>query len=304
MTITSPVTTWTAYEQWHHAQVATGDLDPAYPVLRRLARAWELDRDGVCWLLACHVAYYHLGSALVAFSRTEGTARGVPASREGLQALGLLDLPCATERRGHRTRGPLANHLLALRDTHWDGGWAWYAESGWDWARLNDRLVTVTGNGRWAAYKTAELVQKVAGAPLVAADAGHRYSSGPRKGLELLYPGLPAGQDPDTIDYLDTLTADVAAELGEPDLAQVETSLCDFHSLAKGGYYLGHDIDAMMGQLLDPRVPDRTPHEVWTIRADTFHPSLLGEVNGWMGPRPKLKRLFRDAGILDWRALW
>lgn len=289
------------YSEWHRLQVRTGDLDPAYPVLRELAEVWDLDRDALCWLIALHVAYYHLGSALVAFSRTDGTARGVPANREGLQALGLLDLPTATERRGHRSRGPLANHLLAIRETHLGGGYAWHARSGWDWTRLNDQLVSVTGNGRWAAYKTAELVQKVAGAPLVAADAGHRYSSGPRKGLELLFDDLPSGQGPEVIATLDKATADLSNMLGEPDLAQVETSLCDFHSLARGGYYLGHDIDAMQGQLLDPRVPDRTPDAVWTARSNAFASSLLGEAQGWMGPRRDLKPLFRTYGVLDWR---
>lgn len=291
------------YAQWHWAQVRTDDLDPTYPVLSQLAEAWDLDRDEVAWLIALHVAYYHLGSALVAFSRTNGQARDLPATPAGLDALGLLSLPCATERRGHRSPAALARHLLAVGSVHRDGGHDWLAASDWDWARLNDQLVTIDGNGRWAAYKTAELMQKVAGAPLIAADAGHRYSSGPRKGLALLYPDLPTGQTPDVIAQLDEMTADLATELAEPDLARVETSLCDFHSLTRGGYYLGHDIDALLAQLLDPRVPDPTPPQVWTARANIFHTSLLGECGGWAGPRPFLKRLYRKTGALDWRTL-
>lgn len=83
----------------------------------------------------------------------------------------------------------------------------------------------------------------------------------------------------------------------------METSLCDFHSLNKGGYYLGHDIDAMLGQLLDRRVPDPTPSQVWAARAASFHPSLLGESGGWTGVRPKLKKLYRDSHMIDWREL-
>lgn len=288
------------YARWHRAQLTTGDLDPAYPVLRYVARQWGLDRDAVCWLIALHVAYYHLGSALAAFSRTDGHPRGVGSTSQALAARGLLSLPCATERRGHRSPGPLARHLLAIAKAHSDGGWAWHEQSDWDWHRLNDQLVTVDGNGRWAAYKTAELVQKVAGAPLVAADAGHRYSTGPRKGLELLFE-LPAGQSPEAIAHLDRVTTALAGRIGEKDLAQVETSLCDFHSLTKGSYYLGHDIDAMLGQLLDPRVPDPTPTAVWGARALAFDPTLLGEAQGWAGVRPTLKRLYRQTGALDWR---
>ena len=291
------------YAQWHRLQVTTGDLDPVYPVLGQLVAAWDLNRDEVAWLIALHVAYYHLGSTLAAFSRTNGSARGLPATPAALAASGLLSLPCATERRGHRSPAPLAHHLLAIASVHREGGYAWHARSGWDWAQLNEQLVTIDGNGRWAAYKTAELFQKVAQVPMIAADAGHRYSSGPRKGLELLYPDLPTGQDPDTIAHLDKLTAELSTELGEPDLAQVETSLCDFHSLTKGTYYLGHDIDAMLAQLLDPHVPDSTHRDVWQARAYAFDSSLLGEVRGWAGPRVALKPMYRAFGVLDWRSV-
>lgn len=291
------------YAQWHRLQVTTGDLDPAYPVLGKLVDAWDLNRDQTAWLIALHVAYYHLGSTLAAFSRTNGSARALPATPAALDALGLLSLPCATERRGHRSPVALARHLRAIGETHRDGGNSWYARSGWDWTRLNDQLVTVEGNGRWAAYKTAELLQKVAQVPMVATDAGHRYSTGPRKGLELLYPDLPTGQDPDAIALLDKLTAELSTELGEPDLAQVETSLCDFHSLTKGTYYLGHDIDAMLAQLLDPHVPYPTSPQVWAARVSSFDSTLLGELNGWAGPRVRLKPLYRATGVLDWRDL-
>ena len=42
------------------------------------------------------------------------------------------------------------------------------------------------------------------------------------------------------------LRLEVMTELGETDVALVETSLCDFNSLVGGRYYLGHDIDAML----------------------------------------------------------
>jgi hypothetical protein len=290
------------YRRWHRLQVDTDDLDPVYPVMRLLATAWRLTPDEVAWLIALHVAYYHLGSALAAFSRTEGSPANVPGRPDALVGSPLLSLPCGTERRGHRTRIVLARHLCAVASTHRVGGWSWYAGNGWDWTDLNDRLTGVIGNGRWAAYKTAEMVQKVGGAPLVATDAGHRYSSGPRKGLDLLYDGLPTGQDPTTIRALDLITARLATDdLGEPDVAKVETSLCDFHSLWKGRYYLGHDVDAMMDQLLDPRIPDRTPDAAWAARAVAFDSSLLGEAHGWWGVRPGLKQVYRDHGILDWR---
>lgn len=294
----------TDYLRWHPAQVASGDIDPMYPVLRHIADEWGLDAEQRAWLVVLHVVWYHPGSTLVAFQICD-TAAKIPTSASGLAELGLLDLPCETERRGHRSKPALVNHLLGLRrafgaDGVWD--WAQQAIEGQDgqdmaWLAVNDWLTSIPGNGRWAAYKTAEMWQKVCGLPIVAADAGHRYSSGPRQGLELLEGDLPKDNSPLTIDLLDYMTEVWADRLGEPDLAQVETSLCDFHSLATGRYYLGHDIDSMQEAWLHPKVASQIPPEAWRAR-EVLAYRFLGEHNGWRGVRRHLNTEYRATGVM------
>lgn len=286
------------YREWHHLQVSTGDIDPVYPVLGWLGDTWRLDQEQLAWLCVCHVVYYHTGSTLTLFQRYSLPSE-LPHTFEGLEAAGLLTLPCTTERRAHRDQRQLAKHLLELRNVLADDPLGWLGARGWGWAELNARITELHGNGRWASYKLAEMLQKVAHVPTAATDAGHRYSSGPRKGLARLYDELPEGNGPEDIAELDALTAGLQAWVGEEDVAQIETSLCDFNSLCKGGYYLGHDIDSMQEVLLSPRVSPG--EEVWTARAASFGMELLGEHNGWTGVRRELKRTYKDSRTLDWR---
>lgn len=285
------------YLDWHWAQVETGDIDPMYPVLRALAERWDLDAEQRAWLCTLHVAWYHCGSTFVAF-RAVPSIDALPRDVEGLERAGLLDLPCNTERRGHRNPVSLAKHLLDLPRAMPDGVNDWAIHAVADaatpehaWLKLNDRLTTVHGNGRWAAYKQAELWQKVAGLPVKAANAGHRFSSGPRKGLALLFPTLPAPEDNSAaaINELDRATQVLAKAALEPDIAQIETSLCDYNSLIKGRYYLGHDIDSMQGDFLHARVRQQIPLAAWEARADVFEHSMLGEYNDWFGVRPEMR---------------
>lgn len=297
------------YRAWHHLQVATGDIDPAYPVLRELGEWWKLTPEQRAWMSFCHVVYYHLGSGLTLFTAYPEPVM-LPATPEGLAKAGLLTLPTATERRAHRDVRQLAKHLLALREAFVrEGVLPWVLgdddprpdrEVGWE--ALNLRLMELHGNGRWAAYKLAEMLQKVAGLRTAATDAGHRHSSGPRKGLADLYgDDIPSDNTVETIALLDAYTRGLQDWVGELDVAQVETSLCDFHSLTKGSYYLGHDIDAMQAQLNHPAVA-RFP-EAWEARTASFAPELRGEVSGWDGVRKHLKPAYRHGGILDVREL-
>jgi hypothetical protein len=283
------------YRRWHRLQVATRDVDPVYPVLARLADDLGLDDDATAWLCLLHVTYYHLGSALAAFAATGKPTAPTPE---------LLRLPTGTERRAHRVPGRLEAHWLALLGAVEDAGGpaAWLCDlpAGVSmygrWTVLNDRVAAVHGNGRWAAYKTAELAQKVVGAQVRVADAGHAHSSGPRQGLALLHPVLPVGNGPDAVAILDRLTDNLAVELAEPDIGQVETSLCDFHSLARGGYYLGHDIDAMQQQLA--AVPSDLTGPATAARLGTLPAEYLGEIGGWTGPDRDRKRVYARTGVI------
>lgn len=285
---------WSDYTEFHGAMGRSHDLDPVYPVYRRIADDQAMGRADRVWLVLAHVAYYHAGSGLSAFSGANGL-RDAGTSR--------LDLPCATERRGHRSPAALSAHLNDLaRRADEILGWCDATEGAGDreeaWTQLTARLETIHGNGRWAAYKTAEMLQHIAGLPVEAPDMGHAFSSGPRKGLALLYDDLPTGNGIAVVRHLDRLSAEVVSHLrwiGLPaSPATAETSLCDFHSLATGRYYVGHDIDQMQVQLT--AVPGPLTDTAFNARVRSLKPAYLGEVHGREGIDRARRRVYLETG--------
>lgn len=288
------------FSRWH---LASGDVDPVYPVLAACADLLGIDDENRARLVLLYVTYYDLGSAL-----TVWVEHGWPT---GPLPHDVARLPTGTERRGLRGGVKLNRHLVDLNG-HIDGAGsvlAWLHSGLPDdplaaWATLRARLATPWGNGRWATYKTAELAQKVLGWNVEPTDAGHDYSTGPRQGLAVLYGDAPAGQDAATIALLDRRTETLRDRLNDAgvpsDIAEVETHLCDWHAAADGRYYVGHDIDLMLDQINRPHVSGDTRELVLAARLNAFDDRWLGETNGWAGVRPRLKRLWVDDGEVIW----
>lgn len=273
------------YMKWHRLQVETGDIDPAYPILRDVGRALG-GPDEAAWLVLRHVTYYHLGSALR--SHIESPGPNLPSR--------LFKLPTGTERRAHRDVRQFSKHWndLVVHVAKAGGPKAWLTpkRTGVEgWAELTDRIMAVHGNGRWAAYKLCELSQKTLGTKIHAPDAGHAYSTGPRKGLALLT-RIPSGNTDADIAKLDSITESLRKRLDEPDVAQVETSLCDFHSAVKGRYYIGKDIDEQLHQV--HQVPSDLVPLVYQARLKAFPHTYLGELRGWTGVDSNRCRVYRD----------
>jgi len=272
---------WHAYKSFHCAEIDTGDVDPVYPVLGAVGRMQDWTADQVVRAVFLHVAYYDLGSALAAVDAWPTRLTG---------------LPCGTERRGHRTADRLAKHLDAV--DAWLGDAP--AERVFDLCSGSpaddfDNVVRcvgeIPGNGRWASYKTAEMLWKVGGLPLDAQRLEIEGSSGPAAGLRLLAP------DSTPTELLaKLLMADLEGSIGAPVRPeQVETTLCDFHALFTGRYYVGHDIDQMLAQLVRA---DQTPsvRAAFGARAEVLPWAYLGEQHGWLGPDSQRRRVFYDTG--------
>jgi hypothetical protein len=277
-----------AYRRWHWLQRRTQDIDPVYPVMRSLTTDWTPDQRA--WLVLLHVGYYHLGSALFAH-HAYPEPRGTFATK-----IDLARLPCATERRGHRSPLKLVSHWWSLLTAIETYGGPYALLCAPSWAELTERLVSIKGNGRWAAYKAAEMAQKVLDVPIEPPDAAHADSSGPRHGLAIVVGPQPVDNSVDTIRQLDKVTTRLAEEIGETDLGYVETSLCDFGSLAAGRYYLGHDIDQMLAQLY--QVPSRLTAPALFARRATLPQAYLGELHGWVGVSPDRKKMFAKSGYI------
>lgn len=293
------------FYRFHGIQVRSKDMDPAYPVLRDISRLCVSVEERV-WLVIVFTAYYHMGSALRAFQETSNPRFAADAA---------LDLPVATERRGHWHRPSLHRHLSAVQEIARtaDGGLSGYFLNGLRgelpedaWRQVQHRASKIPGNGRWASFKTAELVQSVVGLVSSAPDMQHAHSSGPRRGLGLLYANLPEGNDSGSVSRLDSLSRDLVRDMrsrGVPDVRTetVETSLCDFHSMVKGRYYPGHDIDRMRIQI--DAVPSTYTSRAYEARLRTLPRAYLGETGGWDGVSRERMICYRTTGDIPERTL-
>ncbi len=284
---------WSDFKRFARAQIASDDLDPTYPLLRAFYNMERIPQETALWRTFLYVAFYHLGSAETAWRHFPQVT---PVS-------GLAGLPTGIERRGFRgVTSPVERHINDFVEVvRFAGGIdAWLRvfvgddrEASWD--RVRRAFQSIKGNGPWASYKWADLLAHVHGYPITASDLGVGGASptaGPIPGMVRLT-GRPWKLCASDRPLQRALLAKAVAE-GVPfsGLDQLETALCDFNSLAKGGYYLGHDVDSQQEALAAVRSP-----ALWEARA-TFHDRFRGELNGWSGVRKHLKGLYRDKGEL------
>lgn len=294
------------------------DIDPLYPVLRHLQQ--DMDEEQALWHSFLYVAWYNLPSATAAFAR-------YPTPRAGVVDLANEGWPTGVERRNHRgVSFALARHLQSYLAATKRGQARWYREgvgthqvtdtqallaglpkdrfsNQWNWHIVNERLQMLYGNGRWAAYKHCEVLRRVNGMPLEAPDMGHQFSSGPRQGLATLYGDLE-GQTSAVIAELDRRGLDLQKRLVRRglvvDIEELETILCNWKSLLKGKYYVGHDIDELQEQIMVANqrglLSDFYTALLFEARAESLPAEYLGEMNGWVGVQKERMVAYRDHG--------
>jgi hypothetical protein len=283
------------FAYWH---ALSGDIDPVYPVLGVIGGWLCEDEDDLISLVLLYVAYYNLGSTLATW--LEGWRPG--KELDDVQ----VHRATGTERRGHRNIVRFHEHIAGLALVHERfGSWKNALWPGLNlsreqrWTLLEERLMRIRGNGRWAAYKTGEMLKMICEWDVAPTDAGHAHSSGPRHGLVDLFPELSdmTGNDGYIIGCLNDYTERLVELTGHP-VEQVETHLCDWHSTLKGNYYVGHDIDLMLNQLGPSTAAVR--ELVMNARSDSFDDAFRGEVEGWPGVRKELNHLYRTTGKIEW----
>lgn len=270
------------------AQIRSGDLDPTYPVLREVYAQRGYDLDAALWHTLLYVTFYNLGTAERVFQKYPTPV----VVREP------LTFPTGIERRGFR-----GNALANQHVNHLVGEWgaaggpsAWVertigagGERGWKSLRIAFQRAPYGGN--WSSYKWADLVKNVHGFPITADDigvGGGGATAGPVPGMVRLT-GQPWQRCADDV-LLQRQLMIQCKEQGVPfdGLDQLETALCDFNSLCKGSYYMGHDIDQQMAQLAG------LSQDWWDARRKVFPAQYLGEVGGWDGVRKGRKRAYAD----------
>lgn len=261
------------------AHVSSGDIDPAYPVMKAIQQELFRTEAEKLWASIVYVAYYNLASAVTIWLEPWRLGEA---------------LPIATERRGFRDHRKLRKHL---DDIEWQvecfGSYReWLTGFGERYDRVVGQIGLAWGNGRWACFKLAEILHVVHGWDFMAApDMALKESSGPREGLELF---VPPGYDLDiAAGELRGLLALRGARL---EWEQLETVLCDFHAMTEGRYYVGHDIDQQLEQALAAPAPVRDL--ILRARAISFAPEYLGEVSGWNGVDKDRRAAYRATGAV------
>jgi hypothetical protein len=268
-------------------QVKTGDIDPVYPVLRHVYEQRGYSLNQRVWYTFLYTAVYSLHSASDLWELFE----------EPCEVWILASVPTGVERRGFRGRGGLlAAHISAFYELTGGNPAVWLdraAEGGW--RALQNEFERVPYAGKWASYKFADLAKNVLSCAIEPPDigmGGGGDSAGPIAGLVRLTGESAVRCRSDVALQREWYDKSVASGVPFTGLDQFETALCDFNSLAKGAYYVGHDIDLLQTAC------EGLPEVFWMARAATLDTAHLGEQNGWNGVRKSLKAVYRDTGVV------
>lgn len=288
--------------------MASRDIDPLYPIMENMIEEQEMDLETALWFTFLYVAWYNLPSAYAAFL-------ACPEPRKRVLELDGARWPTGIERRSNRG-GVVFKHIADYLEKveYYGDQLTLYTNDDLDinspvvgkndhvgWHIVNHQIQSIWGNGRWAAYKHCEILRRVNGFPIAAPDMGHQFSSGPREGLEMLY-GPIRGEGAAAIQRLNDYSEDFLRRLSrkgvEADIEEGETILCNYKSLAKGKYYVGHDVDELQEQIElsveDGRHTARRVQPIYNARMATIPSQYLGELNGWHGVDKKRMKAFRD----------
>lgn len=286
---------WPLFEKFcvfAKAQVVSGDLDPTYPVLHRLYANSNLPAEIRLWRTLLYVTWYNLHSAETVWKAYPEPGR-LPDD---------LRLPTGTERRAFRGNALAAFHVnsvLEMVNALYKGkleNWMAaaiqpYGKMGWQSVRASFKALPYGGS--WSSYKWADMMKSVHGYPITANDigvGGGGETAGPVPGMVQLT-GEPWQKVAHDVE-LQQFVHDAAVDHGVPfnGLDQLETSCCDFNSLTKGSYYVGHDIDTQQAHVAHCSM------ELQKARLASFPQQYLGEHGGWFGVRKELKTHYVRTG--------
>lgn len=283
----------------------TLDNDPVYPVMKEVARRRGLTPDQVQWLIYLYLCFYNVSSAWATFVEFPSPydVTGDPAKLTKWEEENRARLACNVERRGlrgGRVTTAIREFALLVPVSGFKTIREWLQIPDLHPAdiflELWDRLQTVRFVGRWAAFKWLDLLKHVADLPIEFPDLRMAHCSGPRQAIEELYYGVRSErQDAPYVTSLEAIAARLRNQMRtaglDLSLDELETVLCNFHSLAHGRYYVGRDIDEMLHDL-EHGAGDPSP---WLeSRKNVLDNSLLGEIHGWTGVRKSLDKLYLD----------
>lgn len=269
------------------------DFDCAHPLTIAISLREGYDLENRIRAVFYYMAFYNESSALL-YTKKRGDPSKYPidTARRCLRGDRITrHLRSLTSMK--RRHGSLKQWLI--------GG----AGPGPTWETITDRLRELYGNGRWATYTTGEMLHKVCGSPFPApTTTGWRQSSGPRNGLI----HLTGTDDPEVLDWAEHELLDIMRDRfqlnlpyydGDWDFGILESLLCDFDGLVKGGYYPARNLDRMLNRMtavIEKMGPHQSLSLILEARSSMFCHDLLGEHNGWLEIDKKRKKHYNETG--------
>jgi hypothetical protein len=287
---------WENFIMFCSPYIKSGDIDPVYPVLKKVYDLRKMNAEERIWHTMLYLTWYHLGSA--------DKMRDIDPEifRNNYPPV----LPTGVERRGFRGNVGARRaqefivNLLNKRETH--GGWSTWVStviSHGDtpeerWSKLFEEIIQMKYCGTWAAYKCCDLFANVLNYPITAPDIG--YGGGGENAGPI--PGMVQLTGENWIDCANNVKGIqqklyhtcLLAGIPLNGMEQMETALCDFNSVTHGRYYVGHDIDKQMEDIMG------LDDVYWKARSLVFNPVYLGEYSGWSGVRPFLNTYYQRTG--------
>lgn len=276
-------------------QFAISDFDTEHPICLWIGKKLRLTQEQLVWLSFLYMAYYDEASAWATFLETEPFR--VPKK---------VAYPIGLNRR-NLFGGRISVHFQSLVGVYRkQRGWPLHNFTGdhkLDWEILKRNIAEVWGNGRFAVYTTAEMLQKVAGVPVTITDFDNKNSSGPADGIMRLYGCEKVLAELD--HFGERAYKTVVASGRQPtytvvDRGVVESVLCNYSGICRGKFYSGRNVDRQQERILRVEEMGVDLRILWEARAATIEHHYLGEYSGWVGIDKDRMKHFQKTGELLW----
>lgn len=273
------------------AEVAANDVEPWAEMYRVVYEEQLLPQEEAIWLTVLYNTYDRVDSALGVYGRwpTPHHWAADPNREEARQ------FPCAQERRNlhggkvNRRHQGYADALGDMSQLEWMCLPIVTDDVGENFRELSAHMRTIWGVGRQAAFEWAEFAGKCFNLPVDAADGQLYDSSGPRESIEALFNGgerMSAAELDEAADYLQAYLAD-QHDLEVP-FVDLETLVCDFKVMRKGGYFVGRHITALKGEIAGNEMLEYAFYQVI--------PPEWAAIPGGLDMDPTLRGLYKKTG--------
>lgn len=279
-------------------ELASCDFDAEHPMIIHICERCQLDLEHRLWLCFLYMAFYDEASMWVTYNMTDPFT--VPPQE-------CLELPIGKNRRNLYGQSIHRHFVDLCRIKYSIEGWPlqdYGKDPHQNWQSLKDNIGSVWGNGRFATFTTAELIQKVLKINIEVNGLDNKGSSGPADGIARAF-----YCDKKSIPQLDQYGLEgfqLLKDLGmkptytDFDMGVVESIYCTFGATCRGKFYPGRNVDRQQSRIMVVEEQGYDLSYLWEVRSKTIDHKFLGERNNWDGIDKDRLTLYRNEGILQW----